>query len=248
MTKSANGQRHQPEDEEERLDQVILSQLGERPEDYTPEQWQGLRAHARLPLLYAGRFVAFLDTYLIIIDGKRTPLAHKGSGAHAAAAIPIVDVDAEITGLRPRVGIDERGPRLGRGVVDHGTEVDAAGRDRRIGHLHGRLSRYRRPALVRDGQRGRVRAALAIHVTTDHAEGGRRAVDRVGRVQRRAIAPSMLTWKSPFNALLFGSLKSAKVRLANCPSTALTVNPSAVNAASATCATDETVSLSPPPV
>lgn len=62
MTKSTKGQRHRPEDEEERLDQAIREQLGEGPENLTPEQWRGLRAHARLPLLYAGRWVAFLDT------------------------------------------------------------------------------------------------------------------------------------------------------------------------------------------
>jgi hypothetical protein len=63
MTRSAKQPLHPPEDEEERLDQAIRSQLGEGPESYSPEQWRGLRAHARLPLLYAGRFVAFHDTY-----------------------------------------------------------------------------------------------------------------------------------------------------------------------------------------
>ena len=40
--------------EEERLDRAIRSLMGTGPEDYSPEQWRGLRAHARLPLLYAG--------------------------------------------------------------------------------------------------------------------------------------------------------------------------------------------------
>jgi hypothetical protein len=34
--------------EEARLDQAIQSVLGKGPEDYTPEQWQGLREQTRL--------------------------------------------------------------------------------------------------------------------------------------------------------------------------------------------------------
>jgi hypothetical protein len=63
MTESAKQEQRRPEDEEERLDRAIRSFMGTGPEDYTPELWRSMRAHARLPLLYAGRFVAFLDTY-----------------------------------------------------------------------------------------------------------------------------------------------------------------------------------------
>jgi hypothetical protein len=75
MTRSAKQPRHRPEDEEERLDQAIRSFMGTGPEDYTPEDWRSMRAHARLPLLYAGRFVAFLDTYEGEKDERR--LVHR---------------------------------------------------------------------------------------------------------------------------------------------------------------------------
>lgn len=63
MTRSAKRSQHRPEDEEERLDREIRSLMGTGPEDYSPDQWRGLREHARLPLLYAGRFVAFRESY-----------------------------------------------------------------------------------------------------------------------------------------------------------------------------------------
>ena len=75
MTKSANRPQHRPEDEEERLDRAIRSHMGTGPENYTPELWRSMRAHARLPLLYAGRWVAFLDTYEGEKDERR--LVHR---------------------------------------------------------------------------------------------------------------------------------------------------------------------------
>jgi hypothetical protein len=60
---AAGDQRPEQMDEERRLDQRIRSVLRTGPEDYPPDQWRGLREHARLPLLYSGLFVAFRDHY-----------------------------------------------------------------------------------------------------------------------------------------------------------------------------------------
>jgi hypothetical protein len=49
--------------------------MGTGPENYSPEQWRSLRAHARLPLLYAGWFVAFRDSYEGEGDARR--LVHR---------------------------------------------------------------------------------------------------------------------------------------------------------------------------
>jgi hypothetical protein len=49
--------------QEELLDHQIRLVHGKGPQDYSPEQWSGLREQLRLSLLYPGRFVAYRDHY-----------------------------------------------------------------------------------------------------------------------------------------------------------------------------------------
>ncbi len=46
---------------EAKLDKGIFAMFGTGPGDYSPEDWRSLREHARLNVLYVGRFVAFRD-------------------------------------------------------------------------------------------------------------------------------------------------------------------------------------------
>jgi hypothetical protein len=50
-------------DEEALLDQRIREVMNTGPEKHPAEVWRTLREHARLPLLYPGKFVAYRDTY-----------------------------------------------------------------------------------------------------------------------------------------------------------------------------------------
>jgi hypothetical protein len=62
--KSRKPRTRKPKDEEERLDQAIRDVLGTGPEKAkTPAHWRSLRETWRIPLLYPGKHVAFIDHY-----------------------------------------------------------------------------------------------------------------------------------------------------------------------------------------
>lgn len=49
--------------EDKRLDQELEKHIGATVADHQPEEWCGLREHARLQALYPGKFVAYLDHF-----------------------------------------------------------------------------------------------------------------------------------------------------------------------------------------
>jgi hypothetical protein len=56
---------------EVKLDRWIRKELGQGPEDYTPENWCSLREQMRLIALYTGKCVAFRDHYKLDSDGRQ---------------------------------------------------------------------------------------------------------------------------------------------------------------------------------
>jgi hypothetical protein len=49
--------------EEAKLDAGVKALLNKGPEDYTPSEWQSVREHLRLVVLYPGKYVAFRDCF-----------------------------------------------------------------------------------------------------------------------------------------------------------------------------------------
>ncbi len=58
-----NTKRGRGKDLEAKLDRGIKALLGRGPEDYTADQWRGLREQLRLDILYPGQYVAYRDHY-----------------------------------------------------------------------------------------------------------------------------------------------------------------------------------------
>lgn len=61
--KKRNTNQGRGKDLEAKLDQGIKDLLGRGPEDYTPDQWRGLREQLRLCILYQGQYVLYRDHY-----------------------------------------------------------------------------------------------------------------------------------------------------------------------------------------
>jgi hypothetical protein len=79
-------------DEEARLDEAIRDSYGKGPEDYTPEQWRGLREHHRLLLLYPGLWVAFREHW-------------EGAGNHTRLVrVEVLCVSHSLRGLHRQMG------------------------------------------------------------------------------------------------------------------------------------------------